>query len=130
VNRRHWYPRSKRFGTQRNRRRRQHTRSRPPVSRCGGELSAAAQAALVAFVLSRIVGRFGFSERGWVLAPHAAIGRRGELLVEVLRDNSRRFEMNPLLVVYFSVGTSFAGVALLKLQARLELWAYQRHAED
>ena len=26
--------------------------------------------ALLAFVLSRIVGRFGFWERGWVLAPH------------------------------------------------------------
>jgi hypothetical protein len=58
------------------------------------------------------------------------VWRRGELLVEVLRDNSRRFEMNPLLMVYFSVGASFAGVALLKLQARLERWAYQRHAED
>jgi hypothetical protein len=64
------------------------------------------------------------------IRPSHIIWRRGELLVEVLRDNSRRFEMNPLLVVYFSVGTSFAGVALLKLQARLERWAYQRHAED
>jgi hypothetical protein len=54
----------------------------------------------------------------------------GELLVEVLRGNSRRFEMNPLLTVYFSVGMSFAGLGLLKLQARLERWAYQRHAED
>jgi hypothetical protein len=64
------------------------------------------------------------------IRPSHIVWRRGELLVEVLRDNSRRFEMNPLLVVYFSVGTSFAGVALLKLQARLERWAYQRHAED
>ena len=38
--------------------------------------------------------------------------------------------MNPFLMVYFSVGASFVGVGLLKLQARLELWAYQRHAED
>jgi hypothetical protein len=38
--------------------------------------------------------------------------------------------MNPLLMVYFPVGMSFAGVGLLKLQARLEQWAYQRHAED
>jgi hypothetical protein len=38
--------------------------------------------------------------------------------------------MNPLLMVYFSGGASFAGLGLLKLQARLELWAYQRHAED
>jgi hypothetical protein len=58
------------------------------------------------------------------------VWRRGELLVDVLRDSCRRFEMNPLLMVYFSVGASFAGVALLKLQARLERWAYQRHAED
>ena len=38
--------------------------------------------------------------------------------------------MNPLLMVYFSVGTSFAGFGLLKLQARLERWAYERHVED
>jgi hypothetical protein len=38
--------------------------------------------------------------------------------------------MNPLLMVYFSVGASFAGVALLKFRARLEQWAYQRQAED
>lgn len=38
--------------------------------------------------------------------------------------------MNPLLMFYFSVGASFAGFGLLKLQARLEQWAYQRHLED
>ena len=38
--------------------------------------------------------------------------------------------MNALLMIYFSVGTSFAGLGLLKLQARLEQWAYQRHSED
>ena len=54
----------------------------------------------------------------------------GELLVEVLRGNSRRFEMNPLLMVYFSAGMSFAGFGLVKFQARLERWAFQRHAED
>jgi hypothetical protein len=39
----------------------------------------AAGGALVTFVLSRIVGLFGFSERGWVPPPHAAISvaRRG-----------------------------------------------------
>ena len=36
--------------------------------------------ALVAFVLSRIVGRFGSSERGWVPAPHAAISVGAEVL--------------------------------------------------
>jgi hypothetical protein len=38
--------------------------------------------------------------------------------------------MNPLLMVCFSAGTSFAGYGLVKFQARLERWAYQRHAED
>jgi hypothetical protein len=38
--------------------------------------------------------------------------------------------MSPLLMIYFSVGASFAGLGLLKLQARLEHWAYRRHAED
>ena len=38
--------------------------------------------------------------------------------------------MNPLLTVYFSAGSSFAGLGLLKLQARLERWAYEPHAED
>ena len=40
------------------------------------------------------------------------------------------FEMSPLLMVYFWVATPFAGFGLLKLQARLEQWAYDRHAED
>jgi hypothetical protein len=39
-------------------------------------------------------------------------------------------EMNPLLMVYFSVGTPFAGFGLVKLQARLEQWDHDRHAED
>jgi hypothetical protein len=38
--------------------------------------------------------------------------------------------MNPLLMVYVSAGTPFAGLGLLKLQARLERWDYERHAED
>jgi hypothetical protein len=38
--------------------------------------------------------------------------------------------MNSLLTLYFSIGASFAGVGLLKLQARLERWDYERHAED
>jgi len=42
----------------------------------------------------------------------------------------RGCEMSPLLMVYFSVGAPFAGVGLWKLQARLEQWDYQRHAED
>lgn len=39
-------------------------------------------------------------------------------------------EMSPLLMVYFWVGTPFAGYGLLRLQARLERWDYERHAED
>ncbi len=38
--------------------------------------------------------------------------------------------MHPLLMVWLSAGTPFAGAALLKLQARLERWDYERHAED
>jgi hypothetical protein len=38
--------------------------------------------------------------------------------------------MSPLLMVYFSVGTSVAGFGLVRLQARLERWDYDRHAED
>jgi hypothetical protein len=60
--------------------------------------------------------------------------RRGEPFVEVSRGRSRGFEegfeMSPLLMVYFSVGTPFAGYCLLRLQARLERWDYDRHAED
>lgn len=36
--------------------------------------------ALVAFVLSRGVGLFGFSERGWQPSPHAAVSVVAELL--------------------------------------------------
>jgi hypothetical protein len=38
--------------------------------------------------------------------------------------------MNPALMVYFFTGATFVGLGLVKLQARLELWAYERHAED
>jgi hypothetical protein len=38
--------------------------------------------------------------------------------------------MNPVLMLYFSAGASFAGFGLLKLQARLERWSYDRHAGD
>jgi hypothetical protein len=39
-------------------------------------------------------------------------------------------QMSPLLMLYFSVGTPFAGYGLVRLQARLERWDYERHAED
>jgi hypothetical protein len=38
--------------------------------------------------------------------------------------------MDPLLTLYFSAGMSFAGLGLLKLQARLERWDYERHVGD
>ncbi len=39
-------------------------------------------------------------------------------------------EMSPLLMAYFSVGAPFAGFGLVTLQARLEQWDHDRHAED
>jgi hypothetical protein len=45
---------------------------------------SAAGGALVAFVLSRIVGLFGFSERGWVPSPRAAISVGAEVLTILL----------------------------------------------
>jgi drug/metabolite transporter (DMT)-like permease len=41
--------------------------------------AAVAGGALVAFVLSRTVGIFGFSEQGWQPSPHAAISVVAEL---------------------------------------------------
>lgn len=38
--------------------------------------------------------------------------------------------MNLLMVAVLSVGSPLAGVGLLELQARLERWDYERHAED
>jgi hypothetical protein len=43
-----------------------------------------AAGALVAFALSRTVGLFGFSERGWQPSPHAAVSAVAELLTLVL----------------------------------------------
>ncbi|MGV0157856.1 hypothetical protein ACRU3B_00300 [Mycobacterium colombiense] len=46
--------------------------------------AAVAAGSLVAFVLSRTVGLFGFSERGWEPAPYAAVTVAAELLTVVL----------------------------------------------
>ena len=46
--------------------------------------AAVAGGSLVAFVLSRTVGVFGFLERGWDPAPHAAISVAAEVLTVVL----------------------------------------------
>jgi hypothetical protein len=50
------------------------------------EWAAAAMAggSLVAFVLSRTVGLFGFTERGWDPSPHAAITVIAEVLCVLL----------------------------------------------
>jgi hypothetical protein len=38
--------------------------------------------------------------------------------------------MNALLMMCMSVATPLAGLGLYELQARLERWDYNRHAED
>ncbi len=50
------------------------------------EWAAAAMAggSLVAFVVSRTIGLFGFSERGWDPAPHAALTVIAEVLCVLL----------------------------------------------
>lgn len=45
-----------------------------------GAATAVAGGALVAFILSRTIGVFGFSERGWEPSPHAGISVAAELL--------------------------------------------------
>jgi hypothetical protein len=46
--------------------------------------AAVAGGSLVAFTLSRTVGLFGFSERGWDPSPHAAIAVGAEVLTVLL----------------------------------------------
>ena len=46
--------------------------------------AAMAGGSLVAFVLSRTIGLFGFSERGWDPSPHAAITVAAEVLCVLL----------------------------------------------
>jgi hypothetical protein len=46
--------------------------------------AAVAGGSLVAFILSRTVGLFGFSERGWDPSPHAAITVGAEVLTVLL----------------------------------------------
>ncbi|MCV7148567.1 hypothetical protein [Mycobacterium riyadhense] len=41
-----------------------------------------------------------------------------------------RFEMSPMLLAFLSVAAPLAGLGLMQLQARLERWDYERHAED
>jgi hypothetical protein len=63
----------------------------------------------------------------------SGVRRRDELFVDVSRVSSKvreRFEMSPLLMVYFAVAAPVVGFGLVKLQSRLERWDYERHAED
>jgi drug/metabolite transporter (DMT)-like permease len=46
--------------------------------------AAVAGGSLVAFILSRTVGLFGFSERGWDPSPHAMISVAAEVLTVLL----------------------------------------------
>ena len=46
--------------------------------------AALAGGSLVAFVLSRTVGLFGFTERGWGPSPHAAVAVAAETLTVLL----------------------------------------------
>jgi hypothetical protein len=46
--------------------------------------AAVAGGSLVAFALSRTVGLFGFTERGWDPSPHAVISVAAEVLTVVL----------------------------------------------
>jgi hypothetical protein len=41
-----------------------------------------------------------------------------------------RFEMSALMLVFLSAVTPVAGLGLVQLQARLERWDYERHADD
>jgi hypothetical protein len=45
---------------------------------------AVAGGSLLAFTMSRTVGLFGFSERGWDPAPHAAVSVTAELVTVLL----------------------------------------------
>lgn len=38
--------------------------------------------------------------------------------------------MSPMVLVLLSAAAPVAGLGLLQLQARLERWDYERHAED
>ena len=46
--------------------------------------AAMAGGSLVAFVMSRTIGLFGFSERGWDPSPHAAVTVAAEVLCVLL----------------------------------------------
>jgi len=59
---------------------------------------------------------------------------RNELLVadkRLIGEGFWRFwKMTPLLLVCIAATTPVVGIGLMHLQARLEQWDYDRHAED
>jgi hypothetical protein len=61
----------------------------------GGVAVLASAGSLIAFSLSRTVGLFGFTERGWQPAPHAAISVGAELLTLVLFVAALRLRRSP-----------------------------------
>jgi hypothetical protein len=61
----------------------------------GGVAVLTSAGSLIAFSLSRTVGLFGFTERGWQPAPHAAISVGAELLTLVLFVAALRLRRSP-----------------------------------
>ncbi|MDT5327867.1 MAG: hypothetical protein QOF25_5019 [Mycobacterium sp.] len=61
----------------------------------GGRAVLTSAGSLIAFSLSRTVGLFGFTERGWQPAPHAAISVGAELLTLVLFVAALRLRRSP-----------------------------------
>jgi hypothetical protein len=66
--------------------------------------AALAGGSLVAFVLSRTVGLFGFAERGWDPSPYAAISVGAEVLTVLLWAGAFRFSRGVLERTTFASG--------------------------
>jgi hypothetical protein len=60
-----------------------------------GVAMLASASSLIAFSLSRTVGLFGFTERGWQPAPHAAVSVGAELVTLVLFVAALRLRRSP-----------------------------------
>jgi hypothetical protein len=58
------------------------------------------------------------------------LNRVARQIVKGLSGRCKEVEMNWLLVVCLSVGTSLAALGLRDLQTSLERWVQERHAED
>jgi hypothetical protein len=60
----------------------------------------------------------------------AAVNFSSKYRVVTAVGEKRGYAMSPLLMVYFSIAAPLAGFGLVTLQARLERWDHDRHAED